>query len=139
MLLAALESGDMEATYQVALVLAGSPEHREAAVSLLMRPAGARHLAALELLEASHERFAETVGDHACALGRTAAERGLREAALLFFQTAAQCGSLDGLVELAVGLLTERGDRGVAERIKNVYAWWAGADSLRPNGSSSAG
>lgn len=103
-LLASLAAGDPDAAYQVAVVLAATPSHRDAAVALLLQAGTARHLLALELLEAEAERFEDAVAGSAYALGRVAAAEGRNDAAVVFFACAARCSSLPDCVEVAATL-----------------------------------
>jgi hypothetical protein len=126
-LLSGLESEDPEAAYRVAVVLAAVPEHRDAAVALLVKPGTSRHLLALELLEAEAGRFEEAVADHACALARAAEDDGSLAGAIMFYEAAALCRSRTGLVALTALLLDERGRQRSAARIRTMNSFGKGA------------
>lgn len=135
-LLAELETGDPEAAYRVAVILAADPAHRDAAIALLLRPGTDRHLLALELLEADTGRFEVAVADHACDLAKAAADEGHLAAAAVFNVAAALCRSFTGVVELAATLLAERGEVRTAEAIRaaNTVGLYRTPTPYRPKG-----
>lgn len=119
-LLAEIKAGIPEAIYRAALLLGHVPAYGDQALTLLIEAGATRHRPALDLLEASSTHLNRRVAaQHAYELATTmaAADDG-SEAALVYYECAAEYGLPAAAVELANALL----DKGQAHLAANWLA-----------------